>query len=72
MFRGTDEAVLQHLRIAGEEAMGIETAQELGFQQHAGGRSKDADLISQNVEVDARLQPTEALTMASSVVGTLM
>ena len=55
MFRGTDEAVLQHLRIAGEEVMGIEAAQELGFQQHAGGRSKDADFILQTVEVDARL-----------------
>ena len=55
MFRGTDEAVLQHLRIAGEEVMGIEAAQEFGFQQHAGGRSKNTDFILQIVEVDARL-----------------
>ena len=72
MFRGTDEAVLQHLRIAGEEVMGIEAAQEFGFQQHAGGRSKNTDFILQTVEVDAVLPPTEASTMASSVVGTLM
>ena len=35
--------------------MGIEAAQEFGFQQHAGGRSKNTDFILQTVEVDARL-----------------
>ena len=35
--------------------MGIETAQEFGFYQHTGGRSKDADFILQPIEVDARL-----------------
>lgn len=35
--------------------MGIEAAQEFGFQQNAGGGSKDADFILQTVEVDARL-----------------
>ena len=72
MFRGADKSVFQHFGITGEEVVCIEAAQELRFEEHRGGRGEDADFILQSVEVDARLPPTEASTIASSVVGTLI
>lgn len=51
----TDEAVLQHFGIAGEEVVCIEAAQELRFEQYTIGGSEGTDFVLQPVEVDARL-----------------
>lgn len=72
MFRGTDEAVLQHLRIAGEEVMGIEAAQELGSSSTQAAGAKTPISFFRPLKLMPVLPPTEASTMASSVVGTLM
>jgi hypothetical protein len=55
MFRETEEAVNSHLRMAGEEVMGIWAAKEFGFQPPGSWWRIYTDFILRTVEIEARL-----------------
>ena len=55
MLFAVDEAVLQHLGIAGEDVFAVHGPQELGVEDDAAGVVEDADFVFQSAEVDACL-----------------
>ena len=50
-----DQPVLQHLRVARQDILCIESLQELGVEDHGRSIVKHADLVLQSPEVDTRL-----------------
>ena len=50
-----DQTVLQHLRVARQDILCIESLQELGVEDHGRSIVKHADLVLQSPEVDTRL-----------------